>query len=160
MDTPGFLTFATTKGVTFHERDGKLMAKTAHDSARAWVQRAKEEISKRKEEILACLIRVWRWRVRLPDQVLIAHILPEATHAEVLAIYPEAVSIETFIPKDATVAVPEKHECRTCEHLRKPGLSDGYCSGRDDLPRAYGKHHPLRECPADGGASCAMWGMK
>ncbi|MDR1647754.1 MAG: hypothetical protein LBR88_06955 [Zoogloeaceae bacterium] len=52
---------------------------------------------------------------------------------------------------------PAKHECRTCEHLKKPGLSDGHCSGRDDLPRAYGKTHPLRECPADGGASCAAW---
>jgi hypothetical protein len=53
--------------------------------------------------------------------------------------------------------LPEPGQCRTCEHLRKPGLSDGYCSRREDLPLAYGEHHPLRQCPANGGASCQEW---
>jgi hypothetical protein len=53
--------------------------------------------------------------------------------------------------------LPKPGQCRTCEHLRKPGLSDGYCARREDLPLAYGEHHPLRQCPADGGASCQEW---
>jgi hypothetical protein len=172
-------------------------------------------------------IRAWRWRVCLPDQVFIAHIAPDADRSEVMAIYPDAVSVEPLpmveyepakpdpFPDDRrtceqcanldgrqcqaakrgeivasrdyepirdlprrcegyaaatpatpatlegekvrSVANPENHECRTCEHLKKPGLSDGYCSGRDDLPVAYGDRHPLRECPEDGGASCTAW---
>lgn len=47
--------------------------------------------------------------------------------------------------------------CRTCAHLGRPGLSDGHCGGRDDLPPAYGPGHPLRQLPADGGASCSTW---
>ena len=47
--------------------------------------------------------------------------------------------------------------CKTCAHRRRPGLSDGYCSGRDDLPPAYTPGHPLRQLPADGGASCPAW---
>ncbi len=47
--------------------------------------------------------------------------------------------------------------CRTCAHFRRPGLSDGYCGGRDDLPHAYTPGHPLRKLPDDGGASCAAW---
>ena len=47
--------------------------------------------------------------------------------------------------------------CRTCQHLKRPGLSDGHCGGRDDLPPAYTAGHPLRRLPDDGGASCATW---
>lgn len=47
--------------------------------------------------------------------------------------------------------------CRTCAHLGRPGLSDGHCGGRDDLPPAYGPGHPLRQLPPDGGASCSTW---
>lgn len=47
--------------------------------------------------------------------------------------------------------------CRTCAHLRIPGLSAGYCGGRDDLPPAYTPGHPLRQLPDDGGASCTAW---
>jgi len=41
--------------------------------------------------------------------------------------------------------------CRRCRHFRRPGLSDGYCTGRDDLPRAYGLLHEL---PDDEGMRC------
>lgn len=47
--------------------------------------------------------------------------------------------------------------CRTCLHLKRPGLSDGHCGGRDDLPPAYTAGHPLRRLPDDGGASCTTW---
>ena len=47
--------------------------------------------------------------------------------------------------------------CRCCQHFARPGKSEGYCSGRDDLPLAYGANHPLRQLPADGGKSCEAW---
>ena len=48
--------------------------------------------------------------------------------------------------------------CKTCRHRKRPGLSAGYCGGgRDDLPGAYGLHHPLRKLPADQGESCASY---
>lgn len=47
--------------------------------------------------------------------------------------------------------------CRRCASFRRPGLSDGYCGGRDDLPPAYTPGHPLRQLPENGGASCSIW---
>jgi hypothetical protein len=47
--------------------------------------------------------------------------------------------------------------CPDCQHFARPGKSDGYCGGRDDLPLAYGENHPLRRLPADRGASCDQW---
>lgn len=47
--------------------------------------------------------------------------------------------------------------CQYCQHYTRPGMSEGYCGGRDDLPRAYGLNHPLRRLPADRGASCDQW---
>lgn len=47
--------------------------------------------------------------------------------------------------------------CQCCQHYTRPGMSEGYCGGRDDLPRAYGLNHPLRRLPADRGASCDQW---
>jgi hypothetical protein len=44
--------------------------------------------------------------------------------------------------------------CRRCRHFRQPGESDGYCTGRDDLPHAYGFMHEL---PGDGGARCCSF---
>lgn len=41
--------------------------------------------------------------------------------------------------------------CERCVHLSRPGLADGYCSVRDDLPISYGA---MRVPPADRGASC------
>lgn len=47
--------------------------------------------------------------------------------------------------------------CFTCASFARPGLSGGYCGGRDDLPRAYGENHPLRRLPDDRGATCKEW---
>ena len=47
--------------------------------------------------------------------------------------------------------------CPDCQHFARPGLSAGYCGGRDDLPLAYGENHPLRQLPANRGASCGAW---
>lgn len=45
--------------------------------------------------------------------------------------------------------------CQDCIHFSAPGLSDGYCGQRDDLPPAYGINHPLRRLPDDNGANCS-----
>ncbi len=45
----------------------------------------------------------------------------------------------------------EIRSCRRCRHFRRPGLSDGYCTGRDDLPSVYGFMHEL---PDDEGMRC------
>lgn len=59
-----------------------------------------------------------------------------------------------------TIAAPvvgTAKACSDCQHFARPGKSDGYCGGRDDLPPAYGENHPLRRLPADRGASCDQW---
>lgn len=48
-------------------------------------------------------------------------------------------------------------DCRDCIHFSLPGLSNGYCAGRDDLPPAYGLNHPLRKLPDDDGKSCGKF---
>ena len=47
--------------------------------------------------------------------------------------------------------------CQDCIHFSAPGLSDGYCGQRDDLPPAYGINHPLKRLPSDNGATCSEW---
>lgn len=115
------------------------------------------------------------------------HFAPAADHAEALAAYRDAVAAEpirertdtgaaSVIERDELLALVESaresdkqsaHEsaqksaargCSTCRHRKRPGLSAGYCGGgRDDLPPAYGLHHPLRKLPDDQGASCASY---
>ena len=50
--------------------------------------------------------------------------------------------------------------CNTCQVFKRPGLSGGYCSGREDLPLAYGINHPLRKLPSDHGADCQFWALR
>lgn len=50
-----------------------------------------------------------------------------------------------------------KPACALCVHHARPGLSMGYCGGREDLPPAYGTNHPLRQLPEDGGATCTHY---
>lgn len=53
---------------------------------------------------------------------------------------------------------PIEHACLSCDHFRRPGLSDGFCAGgREDLPPAYTPGHPLRRRPDDAGANCPNW---
>jgi len=74
-----------------------------------------------------------------------------------------AIAAERGIMVVPEVRTPVRTEnaargCKTCRHMKRPGLSAGYCGGgRDDLPGAYGAHHPLRQLPADQGATCASY---
>lgn len=62
-----------------------------------------------------------------------------------------------FEGQSAPHKAPVKTGCRTCANLQRPGLSDGYCGSRPDLPPAYTTGHPLRCLPDDGGANCPDW---
>lgn len=113
------------------------------------------------------------WLIQHPDrQPAEVHFWPPATRAEVLAIYPAAINAEALpdhpAPRQSarqnaqesaekSARKPAAPSCRTCRHLHRPGLSDGHCGGRDDLPPAYTAGHPLRRLPDDDGAGCATW---
>jgi hypothetical protein len=109
-------------------------------------------------------IRATRWLLHYADREPVeVYFAPAADHVEALAGYPDAVAAEP-LPE---VRTPVRNEvrmesaargCSTCRHRKRPGLSAGYCGGgRDDLPGAYGAHHPLRQLPADQGATCASY---
>ncbi len=125
------------------------------------------------------------WLIRCPDrQPVEVHFWPPATLAEALTGYPTAINAEPMQAPHGAEPEPDKAQphqeekappapdagrwragpaalparsCRTCRHLYRPGLSDGHCGGRDDLPAAYGPGHPLRRLPDDGGAGCTAW---
>lgn len=125
------------------------------------------------------------WLIHRPDrQPAEVHCWPPATRAEILAIYPTAINAEPMQAPHSAEPEPDKAQphqeekappapdagrwragpaalpprsCRTCRHLRRPGLSDGHCGERDDLPPAYTAGHPLRRLPDDRGAGCTTW---
>ena len=113
------------------------------------------------------------WLIHRPDrQPAEVHFWPPATLAEVLASYPAATEAEVLAdhpdarqntrqsalkPAEKSELKPAPRSCCTCQHLHRPGLSEGHCGGRDDLPPAYTAGHTLRRLPDDGGASCAAW---
>lgn len=51
-------------------------------------------------------------------------------------------------------------KCLFCQSFSAPGLSPGYCSTRIDLPKAYGRFHPLHQLPPDKGAKCPSFAMR
>ena len=110
-------------------------------------------------------VRATRWLIHFLDrEPMEVWFSPAADHDEVLAAYRDAVAAEPLAEVRTTpVRIEVRTEtaargCSTCRHRRRPGLSAGYCGGgRDDLPGAYGLHHPLRKLPADEGESCASY---
>ncbi|WP_162888718.1 hypothetical protein [Dechloromonas sp. HYN0024] len=88
--------------------------------------------------------------------------VPAVDHAAALADPDGALFSDQTIDKDRCIAIAAPvvgmvKACRHCLHFAHPGKSDGYCSGRDDQPHAYGENHPLRQLPPDAGASCSQW---
>ena len=53
-----------------------------------------------------------------------------------------------------TPTKPTSGRCWDCLHFARPGLADGYCAQRVDLPHVYGFMHAL---PADVGACCSSF---
>lgn len=108
-------------------------------------------------------VRATRWLLHYADrEPMEVHFAPAADHAEALAAYRDAVAAEPLAEVRTQVRNEVRTEttargCSTCRHRRRPGLSAGYCSGRDDLPTAYGLRHPLRKLPDDEGADCASY---
>ena len=119
-------------------------------------------------------IRATRWLLHYADrEPLEVGFAPAADHAEALVAYPDAVAAEPLLDhvgarqsaaQSAQQSAQESAQqstargCSTCRYRKRPGLSAGYCGGgRDDLPGAYGLHHPLRKLPADQGESCASY---
>lgn len=140
------------------------------DSVRRWVPHLKAH----RLEIIKLLtpstmIRSTAWLLHCADRnPLEVWTAPPATHMEVLEPYPEAITAEPIQAsqcdngaEDVGIAPPPRNapvaSCRTCRHLKRPGLSPGYCGERDDLPPAYTAGHPLRRLPADRGATCTTW---
>ncbi|MGQ5488788.1 hypothetical protein ACUH78_08045 [Thauera sp. ZXT1-4] len=108
-------------------------------------------------------IRATRWLLHYADREPVeVHFAPAADHPEALVAYPDAVAAEP-LPEPLAQSAHESARqsaargCSTCRHRKRPGLSAGYCSGRDDLPGAYGEHHPLRKLPDDHGDGCASY---
>lgn len=110
-------------------------------------------------------VRATRWLIHFLDrEPMEMWFAPAADHDEVLAAHPGAVAAEPLAGVSVSAvsasvsAESAARGCSTCRHRRRPGLSAGYCGGeRDDLPGAYGLHHPLRKLPDDQGASCASY---
>lgn len=109
-------------------------------------------------------IRATRWLLHYADrEPMEVHFAPAADHAEALVAYPDAVAAEPLAEVRTQVRNEVRTEttargCSTCRHRKRPGLSAGYCGGeRDDLPGAYGQHHPLRKLPDDQGERCASY---
>lgn len=93
----------------------------------------------------------YRWQVRLASGVERTVLMwPPATDADMRTLYPECECLEPVCALS----------CRDCRHCTHPGLASPCCIARDDLPRRYGNHHPGRELPADGGATCGHWQPK
>ena len=110
-------------------------------------------------------VRATRWLLHYADrEPLEVWFSPAADHAEALVADPDAVAAEP-LPEVRTPPVRNEvrtettaRGCKSCRHRKRPGLSAGYCGGgRDDLPGAYGLHHPLRKLPDDQGESCASY---
>ena len=93
-------------------------------------------------------------------RALLARALPASTaaeRAEAAAIGLADIEAALICWRAIAKAAKPPPSCGTCAHFRRPGTTV-YCGGgREDLPRAYGQHHPLRRLPADGGASCTLW---
>lgn len=109
-------------------------------------------------------IQATRWLLHYADRdPAEVHFAPAVDHAEALAGYPDAVAAEPLHEVRKPVRNEVRMEsaargCSTCRHRKRPGLSAGYCGGgRDDLPGAYGLHHPLRKLPDDLGVTCASY---
>ena len=110
-----------------------------------------------------------RWTQHISDAEPLPETVPAALPAEIVALVDDCIAADlygdedretleqmyTTDPAGTQFLVAEMHarigRCYRCRHLTRPGLSDGYCTGREDLAHAYGFMHDL---PPDKGAWC------
>lgn len=83
--------------------------------------------------------------------------LVEAEDVEMLSLWAKWLADEARLAPRPLSEASQPSGCSWCKYLRKPGLSDGYCTGRDDLPSAYGGDHPFRRLPPNDGAGCTVF---
>ena len=145
-----FATATPATFATFDEEKARTVASVATVAVANPPQRQSASPAKVEDDDTATS---FSWLIHFTDrEPLTVSFSPEATQAEALAGYPDAVAAEPIAPP-----LPIETSCRDCQHFMRPGHSSGYCAGRDDLPFAYGVNHPLRKLPDDGGASCEQW---
>jgi hypothetical protein len=98
--------------------------------------------------------------------------VPAALPAEIVALLDDCIAANLYGDEDRETLTPmyaadpagtqtlvaEMHarigRCYGCKHFAPPGLSDRYCTGRDDLPLAYGFMHYM---PPGRGALCNVF---
>ncbi len=67
-------------------------------------------------------------------------------------VLPAMVAADVDATRELVVDMASRIDrCRQCANYCRPGLSGGYCTGRDDLPPVYGHLYLL---PDDLGAGC------
>ena len=154
----------------------QTLAGTAGTAGTAEKDKGEADSSETLPTDAAPLIRATRWLIHFLDrEPLEVWFAPAADHAEALVGYPDAVAAEPLAEVRKTEVrkpVRTEHEvssavvaespgigCSTCRHRKRPGRAEpGYCGGgRDDLPDAYGRHHPLRKLPDDRGVTCPSY---
>ena len=162
MTPAAIIQAAAADGVRLALTEAGTLKTIGHpDSVQHWLPRLREH----KAEIVQLLaaanaptaVPATGWLIHFADRDPVeSYFSPPVTHAEVMAGTPDAVAAEP-LPELVAQSAPQSAAlgCSTCRHRKRPGLSAGYCGGgRDDLPAAYGAHHPLRQLPADQGANC------
>ena len=94
-------------------------------------------------------------QVELPDAIETMFV--RCVEAELYDAADRAVlqAMHAIDPIDTRTVIGEMHSkigrCHRCVHFARPGLPDGYCTGRNDLPAAYGR---MRHLPLHRGARC------
>lgn len=166
MTSAAIVQAAAADGVRLALTEAGTLKTIGHpDSVQHWLPRLREH----KAEIVQLLAAAndptaapaTGWLIHFADRdPLEVWFSPAVTHGEVLAAHPAALAAEPIPERDIrkpTTSTMTTASCKTCRHRKRPGLSAGYCSGRGDLPGAYGVHHPLRKLPADMGEGCASY---
>ena len=110
-----------------------------------------------------------QWTQHFSDAEPLPETVPAALPAEIVALVDDCIAgdlygdedretlaqMHTTDPAGTKFLVAEMHarieRCYRCQHFTRPGLSDGYCAGREDLVHAYSFMHYL---PPDKGAWC------
>ena len=142
MEAAELIRNVVADGLTL-EPDGDRLVVTGDTAARS---RWRESLVAYKPDVIRFLndarrtaLPFWRMYFKGSNPVE-ATFSPPVDRTEALRRYPGAIDAE---PVD---------RCQACARYRRPGLSDGYCATRSDLPASG--YALLRQLPDDRGAWC------